>query len=115
MMLTGELAVSGDGRIQINVPLRTPLEEIVNEAIRQAVTICDGNQARAARALDIGGPQVRRRMNEFSRSENANLAGAGHGASPPSSPGGTEVAAGLSRQDSEVRSQNPKAGDGHDG
>lgn len=69
MMHIGERPVSDGKRILIDVPLTTPLDEIVNEAIRQAVTLCDGNVARAARRLDIGGPQVARRMKKLARSE----------------------------------------------
>lgn len=103
--------MSGDGRIQLGVPLRTPLEEIVNEVVRQAVELCRGNQARAARALDIGGPQVRRRMNDLARSETKTTPSQGAGGAAIPSPGGREE-----MQDSGVRSQEPGSGDrGTDG
>jgi len=87
-MVAGDNAVIDGKRIVIDVPLTTSLDEILNEVIRQAVALCDGNMARAARRLDIGGPQVARRMKKLARLEEQNPTGAGHGAQTPLSPGG---------------------------
>jgi DNA-binding NtrC family response regulator len=78
-------------RIVIDVPLGTSLAEIVDDAIFQAVRICGGNLSQAARKLDVNRITVKRRtrkQQELARSESADLAGAGHGVSPPANPGG---------------------------
>jgi DNA-binding NtrC family response regulator len=80
--------VSDGPRIIINVPLRTPLIEIETEVMRQAVALCEGNVARAARSLDVAHPTVAHRMKKLARSEEHNPTGAAHGASPPVIPGG---------------------------
>ena len=78
------------------------------EIIRQAYLMYK-TVKRTAGFLDISFRKVNKALQRLARSESANLAGAGHGVSPPSSPGGEE------KQDSGVRSQDSKAGDGHDG
>ena len=87
-MVAGDTAVYDGRRIVIDVPLRTPLIEIETEVMRQAVALCEGNVARAARCLDVGGPRVARRMKNLARSEEQNLTGAGHGVPTPANPGG---------------------------
>ena len=90
-MVRGDFAVSDGRRILIDVPLRTPLLEIETEVMRQAVALCAGNVARAARCLDVGGPRVARRMKRLARTENEAATETGDGGSAiPSFPGGQE-------------------------
>jgi len=114
-----EIEMEDMPKIRVEFALGTKkLKEAVDDMIRQAIAI-KGTRFHAAVALGISpatiinhlGPGIRTepRNEELARSESANLAGAGHGVSPPSSPGGEE------KQDSGVRSQDSKAGDGHDG
>jgi len=49
-------------RIVVNVPLGTPLAEIIREIVQQTVNLCGGNKARAARRLDVAVDTVMRRI-----------------------------------------------------
>jgi hypothetical protein len=113
--------VSGGSKLGIEFEFGTPLYQIVNDVIKKILDKTDGDRVAAAKALQISRATIDNRLgarnpkiqnpksqiqnHEDPRSENAALAGAGPGASPPSSPGGTEL------QDSEVRSQEQGSGD----
>ena len=79
-----------DARIRVDVPLNTPMQEIEDEVLRQAIALCDGNYHRAARRLDIGYGKVRRTLKRLGRLANASTAVNGSGVGAILLPGGRE-------------------------
>ncbi len=65
-------------RIAIDVPLGTPLWEIYDEVIRQALEACGYNLALAARRLDVSRETVqsaKKRLDEKVRQDKADMEG----------------------------------------
>lgn len=80
------------GRIKIDMPVGTPLEDIIRLAVEMTMMACEFNRHRAARKLDITMARVDRILKKFGRlAVSQERTGAGADASDPLPPGGQKV------------------------